>query len=189
MCLPQIELSFDIDANGILNVTAQDKTTGKSNKIMITNDKGRLSKDQIDRMVNDAEKFKDDDEKSRARIEAKNQLESYAYSVRNTIKDEKVADKISAEDKAKIEDAVKAAIDWLDHNQTAEKDEYDAKVKELEGVVQPIMVRMYQQAQGAAGGMPGGMPGGFPGAGAAPSGPAPSASSSQPSGPKIEEVD
>ena len=124
-------------------------------------------------MVNDAEKFKDDDEKSRARIEAKNQLESYAYSVRNTIKDEKVADKISAEDKTKIEDAVKAAINWLDHNQTAEKDEYDAKVKELEGVVQPIMVRMYQQAQGAAaGGMPGGMPGGFPGAGATPSGPA-----------------
>ena len=88
--VPQIEVSFDIDANGILNVTAQDKTTGKSNKITITNDKGRLSKDQIDRMVNDAEKFKDDDEKSRARIEAKNQLESYAYSVRNTIKNEKV---------------------------------------------------------------------------------------------------
>ena len=194
--VPQIEVSFDIDANGILNVTAQDKTTGKSNKITITNDKGRLSKDQIDRMVNDAEKFKDDDEKSRARIEAKNQLESYAYSVRNTVRDEKVADKISAEDKAKIEDAVKAAIEWLDHNQMAEKDEYDAKVKELEGVVQPIMVRMYQQAQGAAGsgGMPGGMPGGFPGAGAAPSGPATdtsssSSSSSQPSGPKIEEVD
>ena len=187
--VPQIEVSFDIDANGILNVTAQDKTTGKSNKITITNDKGRLSKDQIDRMVNDAEKFKDDDEKSRARIEAKNQLESYAYSVRNTIKDEKVADKISAEDKAKIEDAVKAAIDWLDHNQTAEKDEYDAKVKELEGVVQPIMVRMYQQAQGAACGMPGGIPGDFPGTGAAPSGPAPSTSFSQSSGPKIEEVD
>ena len=195
--VPQIDVLFDIDANGILNVTAQDKTTGKSNKITITNDKGRLSKDQIDRMVNDAEKFKDDDEKSRARIEAKNQLESYAYSVRNTIRDEKVADKISAEDKAKIEDAVKAAIDWLDHNQMAEKDEYDAKVKELEGVVQPIMVRMYQQAQGAAGagGMPGGMPGGFPGAGGMPSGGAApdtsssSSSSSQPSGPKIEEVD
>ena len=193
--VPQIEVSFDIDANGILNVTAEDKTTHKSNKITITNDKGRLSKDQIDRMVNDAEKFKDDDEKSRARIEAKNQLESYAYSVRNTIRDEKVADKISAEDKAKIEDAVKAAIDWLDHNQMAEKDEYDAKVKELEGVVQPIMVRMYQQAQGAAGagGMPGGMPGGFPGAGGMPSGGAApdtsSSSSSQPSGPKIEEVD
>ena len=92
--VPQIEVSFDIDANGILNVTAQDKTTGKSNKITITNDKGRLSKDQIDRMVNDAEKFKDDDEKSRARIEAKNQLESYAYSVRNTIKDEKVRSKL-----------------------------------------------------------------------------------------------
>ena len=82
--------------------------TGKSNKITITNDKGRLSKDQIDRMVNDAEKFKDDDEKSRARIEAKNQLESYAYSVRNTIRDEKISDKISDEDKAKIEDVVKA---------------------------------------------------------------------------------
>ena len=89
-------------------------------------------------MVNDAKKFKDDDEKSRARIEAKNQLESYAYSVRNTIKDEKVADKISAEDKAKIEDAVEAAIEWLDHNQTAEKDEYDAKVKGLRVLCQMI---------------------------------------------------
>ena len=120
VCLPHIEVSFDIDANGILNVTAQDKTTGKFSNTMITNDKGRLSKDQIDRMANDAEKSRDNDEKSRARIQAKNQLESYAYSVRNTIKDEKVADKISAEDKAKIEDAVKAAIEWLNHNQTAE---------------------------------------------------------------------
>jgi len=190
--VPQIEVSFDIDANGILNVTAEDKTTGKKNRITITNDKGRLSKEEIDKMVQDADKFKADDEKSRARIEAKNQLESFAYSVRNTTRDEKIADKISAEDKQKIEDEVKNVIDWLDHNQMAEKEEYEAKLKELEGIVQPIMMRMYQ-ASGAAGGMPeggmpGGMPGGFPGAGA---GAGSSSESSKPasSGPKIEEVD
>jgi len=191
--VPQIEVSFDIDANGILNVSAEDKTTGKKNHITITNDKGRLSKEEIDKMVQDADKFKADDEKSRARIEAKNQLESFAYSVRNTTRDEKVADKLSAEDKQKIEDEVKNVIDWLDHNQMAEKEEYEAKLKELEGIVQPIMVRMYQAAGGAGGmpegGMPGGMggmPGGFPGAGAAPSG---ESSAPKSSGPKIEEVD
>jgi len=172
-------------------VSAEDKTTGKKNHITITNDKGRLSKEEIDKMVQDADKFKADDEKSRARIEAKNQLESFAYSVRNSVRDEKVADKIPAEDKQKIEDEVKNVIDWLDHNQMAEKEEYEAKLKELEGIVQPIMVRMYQAA-GAAGGMPeggmpggmGGMPGGFPGASS-------SSSESKPasSGPKIEEVD
>ncbi len=175
--VPQIEVSFDIDANGILNVTAEDKTTGKKNRITITNDKGRLSKEEIDKMVQDADKFKADDEKSRARIEAKNQLESFAYSVRNTTRDEKVADKIPAEDKQKIEDEVKNVIDWLDHNQMAEKEEYEAKLKELEGIVQPIMTRMYQA--GANSGMP---EGGATGV---------SSESSKPanSGPKIEEVD
>lgn len=192
--VPQIEVSFDIDANGILNVTAEDKATKKNSHITITNDKGRLSQEQIDKMCADAEKFKADDDKQRQRIEAKNQLEGFAYSIRNTLKDEKVAGALAEDDKKKVETAVNETIDWLDHNQTAEKDEYDAKMKELEGVVQPIMAKMYQQAGGAAGGMPGGfpgaggMPGGFPGA--APSGgDASSGSSSSNKGPKIEEVD
>ena len=196
--VPQIEVSFDIDANGILNVTAEDKATKKNSHITITNDKGRLSQEQIDKMCADAEKFKADDDKQRQRIEAKNQLEGFAYSIRNTLKDEKVAGALAEDDKKKVETAVNETIDWLDHNQTAEKDEYDAKMKELEGVVQPVMAKMYQQAGGAAGGMPGGMPGGFPGAGgmpggfpgAAPSGgDASSGSSSSNKGPKIEEVD
>jgi len=91
--VPQIEVTFDIDANGILNVSAQDKTTGNINKITITNDKGRLSKDDIERMVRDADKYKAEDEKNREKIEAKNGLENYAYSLRNTLKDEKVSGK------------------------------------------------------------------------------------------------
>merc|ERR1711906_71542 len=96
---PQIEVTFDIDANGILNVSASDKSTGKSSKITITNDKGRLSKEEIERMVEEAEKYKHEDEKTREKIEAKNSLENYAYNIRNTIRDEKLKDKIEEEDK------------------------------------------------------------------------------------------
>jgi len=184
--VPQIEVTFDIDANGILNVSAQDKSTGTINKITITNDKGRLSKDQIEKMVREAEQYKADDEKNKSKVEAKNGLENYSYSLRNTIRDEKVTDKLSSEDKAALEKAVDDAIKWLDSNQTAEKEEFEAKQKELEGVAMPIMTKLYQQG-GAPGGMPGGMPGGFPGGadGGASSGP----SSSSNEGPKIEEVD
>jgi len=129
--VPQIEVTFDIDANGILNVSAEDKTTGNKNKITITNDKGRLSKDQIEKMVREAEQYKADDEKNKTRIEAKNGLENYSYSLRNTIRDEKVADKLSSEDKEKLNEAIDTAIKWLDANQMAEKDEYEAKQKEL----------------------------------------------------------
>ena len=100
--VPQIEVTFDIDANGILNVSACDKSTGKQNKITITNDKGRLSKEEIERMVNDAEKFKDDDEKQKERISAKNNLESYCFNMKTTIEDEKVKDKIGEDEKKKI---------------------------------------------------------------------------------------
>eukprot|EP00028_Trichosphaerium_sp_Am-I-7-wt_P009382 CAMPEP_0168513644 /NCGR_PEP_ID=MMETSP0405-20121227/3606_1 /TAXON_ID=498012 /ORGANISM="Trichosphaerium sp, Strain Am-I-7 wt" /LENGTH=598 /DNA_ID=CAMNT_0008532557 /DNA_START=50 /DNA_END=1842 /DNA_ORIENTATION=- len=124
--VPQIEVTFDIDANGILQVNALDKTTGKSNKIVITNDKGRLSKDEIERMVNEAEKFKDEDSKAKTRVEAKNNLENYAYSLRNAIKEEKVADKLSEEDKKLINDSVDDALKWLETNQFAEEDEYEA---------------------------------------------------------------
>ncbi|KAF6255521.1 heat shock cognate 70 kDa protein 2 [Scenedesmus sp. NREL 46B-D3] len=167
--VPQINVMFDIDANGILNVTAEDKTTGKKNNITITNDKGRLSKDDIERMVQEAEKYKGEDEQQAKRIEAKNGLENYAYSMRNTIRDDKVADKLPADDKAKIEHAVKDVLDWLEANQLAEVEEFEDKQKELEGVCSPIISRMYQG--GAGGGMPGGE-------GAAPH-----------QGPSVEEVD
>jgi len=185
--VPQIEVTFDIDANGILNVSAQDKTTGNINKITITNDKGRLSKDQIEKMVREAEQYKADDEKNKSKIEAKNGLENYSYSLRNTIRDEKLADKLSSEDREALNKAIDDAIKWLDANQMAEKEEYESKQKELEGVAMPIMTRLYQQG-GAPGGMPGGMPGGFPGGGPADQGPASGGSSSS-EGPKIEEVD
>jgi len=182
--VPQIEVTFDIDANGILNVSALDKTTGKSNKITITNDKGRLSKEEIERMVNDAEKYKEEDAKVAERVAAKNGLESYAYSLRNTIQDEKIASILEAGDKDKLNKAIDETIEWLDHNQEASKEEYESKRKELEGVANPIMTKMYQQAGGAApgaapGGFPGAAPGGFPGAGNAGSN----------NGPTVEEVD
>ncbi|KAG5447289.1 Heat shock cognate 71 kDa protein [Clonorchis sinensis] len=161
--VPQIEVTFDIDANGILNVSAVDKSTGKQNKITITNDKGRLSKDEIDRMVADAEKYKADDENQRDRVAAKNALESYAYSMKQTVEDEKVKDKISESDRKLISDKCSEVISWVDGNQTAEKDEYEHKQKELEKVCNPIITKMYQGSGGGGGGMPGGMPGGFPG--------------------------
>jgi L1 cell adhesion molecule like protein len=179
--VPQIEVTFDIDADGILNVSAEDKTTGNKNKITITNDKGRLSKDDIERMVSEAEKYKDEDEKHRGRIEAKNGLENYAYSVKNQLNHEGLKDKFTDDDKKKIEEASQKAIEWLERNQTAEKEEYEHAQKELEAVVNPIMTRIMGSAGGMPGGMPdmGGMPGGFGGAGAGRGAP----------GPNIEEVD
>jgi len=189
--VPQIEVTFDVDANGILNVSAEDKSTGKKNKITITNEKGRLSKEQIEKMVNDAEKYKTEDEKTKKKVEAKNGLENYAFSMRNTIRDEKVAGQLDANDKSTIEKAVDEAISWLDKNQLAEVEEFEHKQKELEGICNPIITKMYQAggagagAEGAgfpgAGGFPGGGQGGFPGAG----GPPPSAGR----GPTVEEVD
>ncbi|PAV70673.1 hypothetical protein WR25_25288 isoform C [Diploscapter pachys] len=130
---PQIEVTFDIDTNGILSVSARDKSTGKQNKITITNDKGRLSKDEIERMVAEAKKYKADDEKEKDRTSAKNTLESYAFNMKQTIEDEKLKDKISKNDKKKIEDKCNEVIRWLDSNQTAEKNAFEHKLKELEG--------------------------------------------------------
>jgi len=189
--VPQIEVTFDIDANGILNVSASEKTTGRENKITITNDKGRLSKEEIERMVKDAEKYKGEDDKQRDRIHAKNQLESYAFNMKSTVEDEKLKDKISDDDKKTITDKCSEVISWLDSNQMAEKDEFEDKQKELEKVCMPIVTKLYQSAGGAGGmpnmpggGMPGGMPGGFPGAGGPDAGAA-----SGGAGPTIEEVD
>merc|ERR1719209_657800 len=182
--VPQIEVTFDIDANGILNVSAADKSTGKQNKITITNDKGRLSKEEIERMVNDADKFKAEDEKQKERISAKNGLESYCFNMKSTLEDEKVKDKISGDDAKAINDKCDDTIKWLDANQLAEVDEYTAKQKEVEGVCNPIITKLYGAGGGAPGAGPdmGGMGGGAPpGAGAA--------GGQGGAGPTIEEVD
>merc|ERR1711933_506279 len=127
------------------NVSAQDKSTGKSNQITITNEKGRLSQAEIDRMVQEAEKYRAEDESNRAKIEAKNGLENYCFTMRNTLQEEKLKDKFESGDKEKIEKAVQDALDLLDKNQLAEKDEFEAKQKELEAVVNPIMMKGIRQ--------------------------------------------
>jgi len=172
--VPQIEVTFDIDANGILNVSAVEKAGGKQEKITITNDKGRLSAEEIERMVNDAEKYKEDDDKQKDRISAKNGLESYCFNMKSTLEDDKLKDKIAENDRKTILDKCNETISWLDNNQTAETDEFQHKQKEVEGICNPIISKLYQQS----GGMPnGGMPNGA------------GASNGQGSGPTVEEVD
>ncbi|GAX22123.1 heat shock 70kDa protein 1/8 [Fistulifera solaris] len=177
---PQIDVTFDIDANGILNVSAIEKSTGKENKITITNDKGRLSQEEIERMVSEAEKYKAEDDANKNRIEAKNGLENYCYSLKSSISGDEVKDKIPSDDKAALESAIEDTIKWLESNPSAEKEEYEEKQKSLEGIAMPILQKM----AGGAGGMPGGMPGGpMPDMGGAPPGADPA------SGPTIEEID
>nr|AFK44414.1 unknown [Lotus japonicus] len=178
--VPQIEVTFDLDTNGIMNVSALEKGTGKSNKIVITNDKGRLSKEDIERMLSEAEKYKADDEAEAGRISAKNGLESYAYSLRNTLSDSKVDEKLDAKDKEKLKSQIDKTIEWLDNSQAATKEEYEDHQKELESIANPIMMKFYGDGAGAgAAGMPGGA--GFPGAGAS--------APPQDDGPTVEEVD
>jgi len=174
--IPQIEVTFDVDANGILNVGAEDKSTGKKSKITITNDKGRLGKEEIERMVKEAEKYRAEDEKNKQRIDAKNGMENYAYSLRNTIRDEAVAAKLDPSDKERLEKAIEDAVKWLEANAMADKDEFEAQQKKLESVANPIMTKMYQPS---GGGMPGG-------AGPSAQAPRPAPGSS---GPTVEEVD
>ena len=184
--VPQIEVTFDLDANGIMNVSALEKGTGKTNQIVITNDKGRLSKEEIERMLAEAEKFKEEDEAEGRRVAAKNGLESYAYSLRNTLSDSKVDEKLDASDKETLRTEIDKIVSWLDENQQAPREEYEEHQKELEGVANPIMMKFYGAAGGPGGmpGMPGGMPGvapgGFPGA---PGG------GHDNDGPTVEEVD
>merc|ERR1712168_1752069 len=161
--VPQIEVTLDIDANGILNVSAADKSTGKENKITITNDKGRLSKEEIEKMVNDAEKFKAEDEKQKERIAAKNGLESYCFNMKSTLNDEKLKEKISEDEKQAISSKCDEALKWLDSNQLAEVDEFQDKQKEVEAVCNPIISKLYQQGGAPGGGVPNGMPNGMPG--------------------------
>jgi len=151
--VPQIEVTFEIDVNGILRVSAEDKGTGNKEKITITNDQNRLSPEDIERMVNDAEKFADDDKKVKERVEARNELESYAYSLKNQIGDkEKLGGKLSEDDKETVSKAVEEKISWLDKNQEAEVDEFKKQKKELEDIVQPIVSKLYQGQGGGQGG-------------------------------------
>ncbi|KAJ0406563.1 hypothetical protein P43SY_004452 [Pythium insidiosum] len=175
--VPQVDVTFDVDANGILNVSAVEKSTGKENKITITNDKGRLTQQEIDRMVADAEAYKDQDERNKLRVEAKNALENYAFALRSTVKDEKVASRLPATDKQQLAQAVDDTMAWLDHHQAAEKVEFEAKQKELEQVATPILQRMYSSAD------TGGSAPFTAGEGAAPG------DTGGATGPKIEEVD
>merc|ERR1711957_799579 len=166
---PQIDVCFDIDANGILNVSALEKSTGKENKITITNDKGRLSPEDIERMVEEAEKYKAEDDANKNRVEAKNGLENYCYSLKSSIEGEEVKDKIPEEDKSTLLAAINDATTWLDGNQAAEKEEFEEKQKALEGIAMLILQKM-AGAGGMGGGMPdmGGMGGGMPDMGGAP---------------------
>jgi len=187
--VPQIEVTFDIDADGILNVSAEDKTTGNKNKITITNDKGRLSKSDIERMVKEAENFKDEDEKARKVIEAKNGLENYAFSVKNQCNNQ-LKDKLSEGDKKTLLAACDDVVKWLEQNQSATLEEFEDKQKEFEGIVHPIMSNLMQGAGGAGGmgdmGGMGGM-GGMPNMGG--QGQQRGAGHKESAGPKIEEVD
>ncbi|EPY78080.1 heat shock cognate protein [Camelus ferus] len=149
--VPQIEVTFDIDANGILNVSAVDKSTGKENKITITNNKGPLSKEDIERTVQEAEKYKAEDEKQWDNVSSKNSLESYAFNMKATVEDEKLQGKINDKDKQKTLDMCNEIINWLDKNQTAQKEEFEHQQKELEKVCNLIITKLYQ----SAGGMPG----------------------------------
>jgi len=147
--VPQIEVTFEIDANGILQVSAEDKGTGNKEKITITNDQNRLTPEDIEQMIKDAEMFADEDKKLKERVEARNELESYAYSLKNQINDkEKLGAKITDEDKEKIEEAVNEKISWLEENQEADGEDFKAQKKELEEIVQPIIAKLYQQGGG-----------------------------------------
>ena len=152
--VPQIEVSFEIDVSGILQVSAADKGTGKAEKITITADKGRLSQEDIERMVREAEEFADEDKKVKERIDAKNGLESYCYNLKNTLEDEEkgVGAKIDAAEKKELISLIDEAIDWLEENPEADAEDFKAKQKEVEKVANPIMKKVY----GGAGGAPGG---------------------------------
>ncbi|KAK8747732.1 hypothetical protein OTU49_016564 [Cherax quadricarinatus] len=170
--VPQIEVTFDIDANGILNVSAIDKSTGKQNKITITNDKGRLSKEEIERMVHEAEKYSEEDGRQRERIESKNRLESLCLGLKNSLHEEGVSSKLTEEEKKNISKKVEETLSWIDDNQLANKEEYEFKAKTLEDQWKPLTAKIY----------------GSGGYGQAGQGPTASNTSSRP-GPTIEEVD
>ncbi|SPP76471.1 blast:Heat shock 70 kDa protein cognate 1 [Drosophila guanche] len=175
--VPQVEVTFDIDANGILNVNALEKSTGKENRITITNDKGRLSKEDIERMVNEADAYRQADEQQRDRVNAKNQLEGYCFQLRSTLEDEQLRSRISDSDRDTVLQKCSETIAWLEANQLAERQEYEHRQQELERICSPIIARLYQSA---------GMQQPPPSGGSA-NGPATGGGGS--AGPTIEEVD
>ena len=153
--VPQVEVTFDIDANGILNVTAADKTTGKEEKITITNDKGRLSKEDIEKMVNDAEEYKRQDEEKFKNVEAKNALESYLYNTKSALTDE-IRSKMETDELEQVDSTIKNSLEWLDTHQSEEFSVYNDKQTEVEGIIKPIITKLYENANpDAASGMPG----------------------------------
>ena len=153
---PQIEVTFDVDENSILTVSAVEKATGKSEKIVVTNDSGRLSKEEIERMLREAKEFEEQDKITKERIDAKNSLENYIYSMKNTVEDKEkgVGAKLSEDEKETIGNALKEAQDWLNANQEAEKDEYETHLKDLQKICDPIIGKLYQQQGGQPGSGP-----------------------------------
>lgn len=145
--MPQIEVTFEVDANGILHVKAEDKAAKKSKSITITNDKGRLSQEEIDRMVKEAEEMAEEDKNVRERIDARNKLETYVYNIRSTINErDDLSDKIDSGDKERIENTLKEVLEWLDDNQSAEKDDFEEKLKEVEAVCNPVIKQVYEKS-------------------------------------------
>ncbi len=142
---PQIEVTFEVDANGILQVSAMDKGTQKSEKIVITNDKGRLTKEEIERMIKEAEEFAEEDKEAKEKIDSKNQFDNYVFSMKNTIEDpEKLANKLEEDEKATIKAALDEAESWLKENVEATKEEYEEQQKKLEEICNPIISKAYQ---------------------------------------------
>ena len=182
--VPQIEVTFDVDANGILNVSALEKGTGKVQKITITNDKGRLSKEEVERLVEEAAKHEAEDKVQYERIDAKNQLETYLYNMRNTVQEDDNKVKLGEDGVAAALDISKEGIEWLEANQDEKKETYEEKKKEYTDKFHPTMMKIYADKMNGSGmagmsGMPGmpGMPGNMP------------VPEEAPQGPKVEEVD
>ncbi|XP_015378435.1 PREDICTED: heat shock protein 70 B2-like, partial [Diuraphis noxia] len=167
--VPKIEVTFDMDANGILNVSAKENSSGRSKNIVIKNDKGRLSQAEIDRMLSEAEQYREEDERQKAKIAAKNQLESYVFGVKQAL--DEAGDKLTESEKNTGKQECDAVVQWLDNNQLADKEEYEYKLKEIQKSCSALMMKIHGAGQ-AAGGVPPGAHG-FPGS----------------RGPTVEEVD
>jgi L1 cell adhesion molecule like protein len=171
--VPQIEITYDMDANGILNVSAVEKGSGKTNKITITNDKGRLSKEQIEKMVATAEQYAEDDKKNMEKVEAKNDLESYLYNARNTMREEKTKEKLSEEDRKVAEEHLQTGMTWLEAHGDAETEDFKTEKKRVEELVRPLLMKLYGATDYSD-----------------PNGPVKHGASAEPEvGPKVEEVD
>jgi len=148
--VPQVEVSFDVDANGILSIGAHDKGTGKEESLTITSEKGRLSEEDIETMVREAEEFAEEDAKEKAKIQARNDLEAYLYNLKNSITDT-LEGKLSEDEKSTLMTAVNDGLDWLEDHPAAEKDEYDEKQKEVEQIANPILKRAYESGASSSG--------------------------------------